>query len=241
MKNNIGRILPIKQSFVEHFLKGIDEIIPVNDEMQNWLNRDRSLRAVICADRMVDDVEKLLKKYHDTAKGSENGINAPLPIVLIAFAKDAQPISADRNRALPNPQYAQLVENGEWYQMRSDFVEQRVQIAFLSHTSSTAKSMTSQMRLYFSRFNQYRFPIKWHFGGYDFVLSGCLNEIPVSDDLADLPERTNLTILTWTLTLEVQIPYLTAPMPHTFTADGKIKGYAVIESVDLTTQPKKGI
>ena len=59
---NVGRILPIKQAFAAHLLNGIDEIIPVTDEMKKWLVRPRETRALLCADRMIDDVEKLLKK-----------------------------------------------------------------------------------------------------------------------------------------------------------------------------------
>lgn len=239
LKDNIGRILPIKQAFAAHLLRGIDEIVPVTDEMKKWLTRPRETRALLCADRMIDDVEKLLKKYHDTPKGSENGIHAPLPVMLVAFGKDAPPISADRNRLLPNPKMVQLAENGEFYQMRTDFIEQRVQIAFFAHTSETAKAMTSQMRLYLARFNQFQFPVAWRFGGYDFELFANLTEMPASDELADLADRTNLTVLTWTLTLECQIPYLNAPQPHELTDDGKhLKGYPPLARVHFNVSDK---
>lgn len=229
---NIGRILPIKQAFAAHLLRGIDEIIPVTDEMRNWLARPREQRAFLCADRMIDDVEKLLKKYHDTPKGSLNGIHAPLPVMLVAFGKDAPPIAADRNSLLPNPQLVQLAENGEYYKMRCDFVEQRVQIAFFAHTSETAKAMTSQMRLYLARFARFQFPVMWQFGGYNFELSANLTDVPAGDELADLSDRTNLTVLTWTITLECQIPYLTAPQPHQLTDDGThLKGYPPLQRV----------
>ncbi len=238
MKNDllgtIGRTLPIKQAFAGHFLRGIDEIVPVTDEMVKWLSRPRESLALVCADRMIDDVEKLLKKYHDTSKGSSNGIHAPFPVILVAFGKDAPPIAADRNRLLPNPQLVQLAEHGEYYKMRCDFIEQRVQIAFFAHTSETAKAMTSQMRLYFARFRNFHFPIKWQFGGYDFELIGNITEMPASDELADLSDRTNLTILTWTLVIECQVPYLTAPTPHELTDDGNyLKGYKALNRVDF--------
>lgn len=74
----------------------------------------------------------------------------------------------------------------------------------------------------------------WQFGGYDFQLTAALPEVPASDDLADLADRSNLTVLTWSLNLECQIPYLSAPMPHELTDDGKhLKGYQTIKRVDL--------
>lgn len=239
---NIGRTLPVKQAFAAHLLRGVDEILPVTNEMKNWLKRPRETRALLCADRMIDDVEKLLKKYHNTQKDSSNGIHAPLPVILVAFGKEASPIASDRNRLLPNPQLIQLAENGEYYKMRCDFIEQRVQIAFFAHTSETAKAMTSQMRLYLAQFCQFQFPVAWQFGGYDFELSANLTEMPASDELADLADRTNLTVLTWTLTLECQIPYLTAPQPHELTDDGKnLKGYPPLLRVHFDVNDKANI
>lgn len=237
---NIGRTLPMKQAFCAHFLRGIDEVVAVTDEMRNWLSRPRHERAVLCADRMIDDVEKLLKKYHDTPKGSESGIHAPLPVILIAFAKDHQAIEPDRNRATPNPEMVQLAENGEFYKMRTDFVSQRVQVAFFAHTSETAKAMTSQMRLYFQRFDQVHFPVAWRFGGYDFELTATMTDMPPSDDLADLADRTNLTVLTWTFQIEYQIPYLSAPVPHETTPNGKLKGFEPLNRVHFDVNGKRG-
>lgn len=238
-KDNIGRDFAIKEAFARHFLKGIDEVMPVTREMESWLGRERQYRAAVCADRMIDDVEKLLAKYHQSANGAENGINSPLPMILIAFAKDNQPIAPDKGFALANPRMVQLAENGEHYKMRVDHIEKRVQIAFLAHTSETAKAMTSQMRLYFQRYGKYRFPVSWHFGGYDFTLTASLQEIPVTDDLADLPERTNLTVLTWNLILQCQIPYLSAPLPAEYTDDGKRKGYGTLTRVEFEFHGKQ--
>ena len=126
----------------------------------------------------------------------------------------------------------QLAERGEYYKMRCDCIEQRVQVAFFAHTSETAKAMTSQMRLFLARFRQFQFPVVWQFGGYTFELTANLNDVPATDELADLADRTNLTVLTWTLMLECQIPYLAAPQPYKLTDNGKhLKGYPSLERV----------
>lgn len=228
MINTTGRTLPIKEAFARHFLRGIDEAYAATEEMRDWLNRDRATRALLCADRMIDDAEKLLNSYQEKNKGQEKGLHTPLPVILIAFGRDTQPASPDRLRPLPNPEYVQLAEQGETYQWRVDFVEQRVQIAFFAHTAETARAMTSQMRLFFQRYGNNRFPVRWQFGGYEFDLTASIQDLPASDDIADLDGRTNLTVLTWTFTLDYQIPHITAPTPHELTNSGKIRGFKVV-------------
>lgn len=228
--DNIGRDFAFKEAFIRHLLKATDEIIPVTKELQVYMQRDRTHRVAVCADRMIDDAQKLLDKYNQTLKGANHGIHSPLPVILVAFSKDNQPIAADRGEALSYPRLMQLGDEfSQYYKMRMDHVEKRVQIAFFAHTSETAKSLTSQIRLYFQRFNYYRYPIAWHFGGYDFELTGSFQEFPVPDEVADLAERTNLTILVWNLTAQFQIPYLTAPEPHEYIQDNEgrevLKGY----------------
>ena len=238
-QDNIGRVLPIKKAFIEHFGRGVDEIIPVTKALQIWQARARETRVIICADRMVDDVKKLLDKYHQVGnKQSDKGIHSPLPVMLIAFGRDMDTIDPTKGNMLANEQVVQLVKNGEYYKMRTDFVSLRVQVAFMAHESETAKAMTSQMRLYFGRFNHNRFPIQWHFGGNDFLLSGSLDDLPVSDDLADLPDRTNITCLTWNLSINAQIPYLNAPKPYQYNENGLLKGYPLLNRVDVDLNEK---
>lgn len=238
-KHNIGRDFAIKEAFAKHLLKAVDEIIPVTRELRALMQRERAYRVAICADRMVDDASKLLEKYNQEVKNGQYGIHSPLPIILIAFAKENQPISVDRGLALPNPKPAQLGDkNSQWYLMRADHIEKRVQIAFFAHTSESAKALTSQIRLYLQKYGNYRFPVTWHFGGYDFDLTASFQEIPITDDVADLPERTNLTVLLWNLTVQCQIPYLKAPEPHQYITDEHgnqvIKGYGINQSLNLS-------
>lgn len=231
MNSNIGRSFAIKEAFVAHLMRGVDEIIPTDQAIQTWLNRERHTRVAICADRMIDDVQKLLAQYR---QGGKNGIHAPIPMILVAFGKDFQAVEATKSLSTPNHDYVQFEPHGQVYKMRTDHILMRCQLAFFAHTSETAKSITSQLRLYFSRFQKYRFPVHWHFGGYDFDLTASLQEPPFSDEIADLPERGNLTVLTWTINIQAQMPYLNAPMPHTLTIDGKIKGYLGVQTVHLS-------
>lgn len=239
MKDNIGLTQPIKKAFIEHFGRGIDEINPVTHALKVWQTRARETRLIICADRMVDDVQKLLSKYHQSGnKQSDKGIHSPLPVMLMAFARDVSTIDSAKGNMLANEQMVQLSQNGEYYKMRTDFISLRVQIAFMAHEAESAKALTSQMRLYFGRFNNNRFPIQWHFGGNDFTLSGSFDELPTSDDLADLPERSNITCLIWNANINAQIPYLSAPQPHEYLENGVLKGYPLLESVQADIHDK---
>lgn len=232
-KDNIGRDIVAKEYFIRHFMKAVDTIIPVTRELESFMARDRAYRVGVCADRMIDDASKLLEKYHQTLKNGKHGIHSPFPMILVAFSKDNQPISPDRGMAIPYQRYTQLGDgNSQVYKMMSDFVEKRVQLAFFAHTSETAKAMTSQIRLYLQRYGNYRFPINWHFGGYEFELTGSFQDIPVADEIADIPERTNITVLVWNITMQFQIPYLQAPEPKRIITDKN--GLEVVEGYPFT-------
>lgn len=232
--DTIGRDIPLKEAFVRHFLDGVAEIIPVTRELENLKARNPAFRVVVCAERMVDDVAKMMDKYHQSAKDADSGIHAPLPVILLAFAKDHQPIAPDKGMAVADPHITPLVQGGNWYAMRTDFVERRVQVAFIAHEGESARAMTSQMRLYFLRYGKMRFPVWWHFGGQDFDLTAAVQDLPASDDLADLPDRSNLTVLLWNLTVQYQIPYLFAPEPAKYGQDGKRIGIVPVRQVDLS-------
>lgn len=232
-KDNIGRDFAIKEAFAKHFMLGIDEIVPVTRELSVYNNRKREERAAICPDRLVDDARKFLNKYHQEKKNGQTGIHAPLPMIFVAFGKDNNPIDPAKGKALPDFRMVQLGNaESEWYKIRLDHIEKRVQIAFFAHTSETAKAMTSQMRLYLQRYRNRMFPIAWHFGGYDFELTGSFDEVPVMDEVADFPERENLTVLIWNLTVHAQIPYLNAPEPAEYISD-KRKGYGTVQRVNF--------
>lgn len=238
-KDNIGRDFVVKEAFAKHLLNAVDTVIPVTRELEAFMQRERSYRVAVCADRMVDDAAKLLEKYNQEVKNGQYGIHSPLPVILVAFAKDNQPISVDRGMALPNPKMTQLGDkDSQWYSIRTDHIEKRVQLAFFAHTSESAKAITSQVRLFFQRYGNYRFPVKWHFGGYDFDLTASFQDIPVTDDVADFPERTNLTVLLWNLTLQFQMPYLEAPKPHVYITDSMgnrvLRGYSPNESSNIS-------
>lgn len=228
--DNIGRDIPLKEAFLRHWLNGVAEIAPVTRELEAFKQRAPHLQTLVCAERMVDDVAKMLDKYHQSAKDADSGIHSPFPVMLVAFANH-QPIASDKGVAVANPCTVRL--GGQWYKMRTDFVERRVQIAFFAHTGETARAMTSQMRLYWLRFNQQRFAVQWRFGGHEFDLTASAQDIPVTDDLADLPDRSNLTVLLWNMTLQYQMPYVSAPEPARYDATGKRAGYPEIQRVDM--------
>lgn len=228
-QDNIGRDLPIQQAFATWLMKGIDELIPVTDELRIYLKRERRLRAGVCQGRMIDDVEKLLNKYHQSENGLTMGINSPFPVILIAFARENNQLSS-WTAWTANWEYARI--NEQYFPFRTDHIEKRVQVAFFAHTPETAKALTSQMRLYCQQFRNNRFPVLWRFGGHEFELTASFNDLPM-DVLADIPDRTNLTVFTWDFTIQAQIPYLKTPENPEYDENGRLKGFKTVKRVDV--------
>ncbi len=244
--DSIGRMEPVKAAFLQYLLKGVDELIPVTPALVAYSKRQRETKVGVCPARMVDQVEELLKQYQRSPNddsATRKGINAPLPVLLVAFAKDANPIAPDRGISIPNEQWVRLENDpfAELYRMRLDHVENRVQIAFIAHEDESTKALTSQMRLYLQKFSNHRWPIEWHFGGNDFSTTCSLESYEPMDEVADLPDRTNLTILLWNITLNFQIPYLRAPDNDKYNKDGKRVGYTPVREVNVTVDHVKKV
>ena len=239
--SNLGRFDVVKTAFAAHILRGIDQFVPVTPALESFQLRERETKLRVAPDRMVDKTEELLKIYQkDPAKA---GFGSPLPVVLLAFAKDVNPIAPDRGMSIANPITVALDagESPEYFSARFDHVEARAQIAFIAHESETARAMTSQMRLFLNTFEAHRWDLNWVFEGREFTTTCSLENYEPMDELVDMEERNNITIIVWNLTLNFQMPYLRASGQE-INMDGTTQtGIDAIKQVDYTlrdvTQP----
>ena len=80
-ENNVGRMRQVKIAFIEHLLKGIEEIQPITQQLSRFKARDYTQRLRAVPSRMVDDVSKMLESFW--TGGNENGqaIDAELPVM----------------------------------------------------------------------------------------------------------------------------------------------------------------
>lgn len=221
MHTNLGRYDVVKAAFAAHIIKGLDGLMPVTPAMEAYGQRERMTKLAVCQDRMVDKAEELLAQYQKA--GSPN-LNAPLPVVLLAFAKETDPIAPDRGLSIANPVTVALTEEAAppYYKARFDHVEARAQLAYVAHESETARAMVSQMRLYLNSFRAHRWPLNWLYKGQPFTTTCTLESYEPMGEPVDM-ERTNITMLLWNVTLNVQMPYL----------DGNVQ---VVKQVDYGVQ-----
>lgn len=211
MHTNLGRFDVVKTAFAAHILKGLDSLMPVTPAMEAYGQRERMTKLAVCQDRMVDKAEELLAQYQ---KAGASNLNAPLPVVLLAFAKETDPIAPDRGQPVPNPVTIALNDSPDptYYKARFDHVEARAQLAYVAHESETARAMVSQMRLYLNSFRAHRWPLHWQYKGQPFTTTCTLESYEPMGEPVDM-ERTNITMLLWNVTLNFQMPYLDDKVP----------------------------
>ena len=225
MHTNLGRYEVIKSAFAAHILKGLNGIFAVTPALVSYQVREPARKLAVCDDRMVDKAEELLAQYQ---KAGANNLNAPLPMVLLAFAKDMSPIAPDRGQSIANPVTIALTDEAAppYYKARFDHSEARAQLAFIAHESETARAMVSQMRLYLDTFEAHRWPLQWMYKNQPFTTTCSLESYEPMDEPVDVEGRNNITILVWNLTLNFQMPYLDDNVP-------------VIKQVDYTIKTPK--
>lgn len=235
---NTGRFLTVKTAFNRHLLNAVASIQPSTREIEPFVRRSADGKVKIADGRMIDAAQDLLDSYRKKDNSGEQGINAPLPVIIVAFAHDANPIAPDRGYSVANNQLVTFEANDRQYhyRMRLAHLENRVQVAFFAETIETAKAMTTQVRLWFQQFGKRRFPIEWKFGGHTFELTGTFEDIEPADEIADLGERTDVVAAIWNLNVNFQMPYLSAPEPYQFDENGYLIGYPLVKDVFMDIQ-----
>lgn len=210
MKNsNLGRAKAVREAFIKHIMTGIDGLMPITDQLAKMIERPRETRMAVCPARMVDDVNKMLDQYQRASDANGAAINAPLPVVLLAFAKGVNPITVDRGRSFADIKDVMLRDDsGTYYPVKISHNEWRVQLCFIAHEQETAIAITNQLRLYIQEFQNKRWPIEWHHDGNEFTTTCSLDNYEPMDDSVDVSDRTNLIIYVWDLTLTFQMPFV---------------------------------
>lgn len=236
VEDNTGRFLTVRNAFVRHFREAVRSIRPVTPNLQEFVQKPLKFRLMIAEDRMIDKVEEMLELYQKSPNGGEFGLNAPLPVILMAFAKDATTSDVSYGRASPNITSIQNVvfeyDGVKYvYNMQTTNLENRVQVAFIGHDSETVRAMTAQVRLWLQRFRARSFPITWKFGGFDFDLTGMIDDTNFSDTVVDIDSRTNLSILAWDFSIRYQLPFLSAPEGAALDDKCKLQGFNHIKDI----------
>jgi hypothetical protein len=175
--------------------------------------------------RMVDAAEEMLEAWRRNDNGQPSS-SAFLPVVIVAIAKDYEPVGGDFSRQLSDPQWITLPQDTKQrvFKVQQMQGERRAQLLFAAADESTARSLASQFCLWLAAVPNRRFPAQYQFCGIS-------NNWPVMvvtpDDAAkSMPtDEKNLTMIVVDVAIRETIPFFMAPGPGE-PNDGKGSGTA---------------
>jgi len=163
---------------------------------------------------MVDLAEDMLASWmRDDSRGDPTSPYT-MPIILAAMAKDVTQSQPETGRSIATHEY--VVIDGDpkdrLFLLRTFVSDIRAQMAIAAHEEQTARSLASQLLLWFEALPNRTFHATYRFAGID-------NDWPVQVVMPDSPaslvptDAKNLTLLTLDLTLRASVPLYQAPKP----------------------------
>lgn len=208
-ENNIGLSSIVKEAFVTYLMTGVGEIQPVTKQLK-WFNaRSRDLRVRVVPSRMIDDVMAMLDSFWRNESLDDEAIDAELPVIFIAFGKNMRPAPSGRGYSRVQGEAMTIGSDGKYFNTRLAFKEWDIQIAVFGHEQESVIAIMDYLRLYFARFQNHRWPIHWHYNGYDFQTYGMLNDTFEPEEMVvDIGERTNIVCHTFNFPIGFMMPYI---------------------------------
>lgn len=210
-----GDFFPLKLAFSEYMNRWYSGLYPDTNAVREFVERGSARSVVWAPDRMVDQIEDMLKAYQKNSNTVEPGDvspgkNALFPIVVMSMARDYTPTGADMGGRQVGRRLVQLVEGGSVYGYRQAMGDIRVQVVIMAAESASARSLAAQFSLFVGEIPNRRFKVKHTFGQYTLEMP-CLLESPDILFASVASEYPNMTILAADLTLKASIPYVDAP------------------------------
>lgn len=210
-----GDFFPLKVGFSEYMVRWYRALYPDTAAVKEFVERGESRSIVWAADRMVDQVEDMLKSYQKNNNTAElgdvsPGRNALFPVVVLAMSKDYMPAGPDQGGRQVGRRLIQLEEGGSIYGYRQAMGEIRVQVVIMAAESASARSLASQFSLFVGEIPNRRFSSIHKFGQYDLTIP-CMLETPDIMFSQIQTDNQNMTVLACDLTLKTVTPYFDAP------------------------------
>lgn len=210
-----GDFFPLKQAFSEYMVRWYETLYPDTKAIEEFVGRGLPRSIVWAADRMVDQVEDMLKSYQKNSNtvvpgDVSPGRNALFPVVILGMAKDYMPAGPDQGGRQVGRRLIQIEEGGSIYGYRQAMGEIRVQVVMMAAESASARSMASQFSLFVGEIPNRRFYAKHTFGQYEVVMP-CMLETPDIMFSIIPTDNQNMTVLACDLTLKTVTPYFDAP------------------------------
>lgn len=180
--------------------------------MQEYVARGLSKSIAWAPGRMVDQLEGMLAEWRKNDNKGTPGGSAYLPVMILAMAKDYQPVPPDWGFSsgaamdVMNPDDP----HQRAYKIRLGYGDYRAQIAIIAPEAATAHSLAYQLNLYTNDVARRRFKFVHEFAGQQHEFSALLEQIDIASISQQL-EQDNLTGLVADINIRATIPLFIAP------------------------------
>lgn len=195
----------IKEAAAYFVLQFFHQLVPNgNQAIARFIARPNNQKLAIAPGRLVDQAEEMLAKWRE--KGV-NGARSPLPIFLMGFAKDYNSTGLEKGRSVALQKYMVQDDKGNFFYLRLDKHDQRVQIVLYAPDHETAFSFASQFKLYCGDYgNRHLFSIT-DYNGLHYGFPMQLEDSQIFGASQQIADQDNLTALVFDLTFNCQTPY----------------------------------
>ncbi|MDF0605395.1 hypothetical protein HZU77_006990 [Neisseriaceae bacterium TC5R-5] len=225
---------PIKTAFGEYLGGFYRTIVPTTTSLRAYVQRGLATSIIWAPARMIDSAEDMLASWQ--RNGTETNDHAthpaPLPVMLVAMAKDHTPTGAEFTRQISDAVDVTLPTDPQnrLFGLRTLAGDLRAQVAIFAHDEPSAHSLAAQLLAYLGGTNQRRFSARYPFAG-EVTNWPVQIESPAIPAMSIQTESRNLTILAIDITLKVTVPLF----DHPPTDDPEQPpGYPLIEQVNQT-------
>ena len=175
-----------------------------NRAIANFIMRPDNKKLAIAPGRLVDQSEDMIGKWREHGA---NGTLSPFPIFIMGFAKDYSSTGLEKGRSVTQQRYTVKDDKGNFFHLRLDKHDQRVQVVLAAPDHETAFSLASQFKLYCGNYgNQHLFSIT-EYNGLHYGFPMQLEDSQIFATPQQISEQDNLTVLVFDLTFNCNTPY----------------------------------
>lgn len=144
-----GGNLPVKAGFARWLLGFRDTwFVPCTSAGAEWQRRDAHIAMAHVPGRMVDAADEMLAAWRLNANSAKAGPSGFFPVILVAVAKDINPLPPEFGHALLRPMFFQLPGDDRWVKLRTSTGTLRAQLLVVATDIETARDMASQFMGY---------------------------------------------------------------------------------------------
>lgn len=175
-----------------------------NQAIAHFIERPDNKKMAIAPGRLVDQSEEMLNKWREQGV---NGARSPLPVFIMGFAKDYSSTGLEKGRSVALQKYTVQDDKGNFFYLRLDKHDQRVQVVLAAPDHETAFSLASQFKLYCGDYsNRHLFSIT-DYNGLHYGFPMQLEDSQIFGTPQQIADQDNLTVLVFDLTFNCNTPY----------------------------------